>query len=418
MDGKIAVIGAGVIGSAVAYALACEGRRVVLIDRTEPGRGGASYGNAGHIAAELVQPLPSPQLLFGFWRELTAFGGPLAVPLRRLGAFAPWAWRFARAAFRREANTRHLAPLVRPAAADFECMLSEIGRSDLLRRNGHVQVWFGRDAQTKADTEAREMQHWDVPTVPLETDVLTAITTSAGRAGSAGLRFPDSAHVLDPLAVSQAFANAAVERGATFELTNVRALAPSRNDIDIHTDSGTQRYAAAVVCAGPWSAPLLAPFGLRAPLEAAHGYHVELPDHAALVDAPIVYVDEKLLVTPMRGRLRASSFMEFSGLGSTPDAGKAAVLQRKLRTLGYRDDHAGPAWRGGRPVLPDYLPGIGRAPGPTRLYYAIGHQHIGLTMAPVTARLVADLVGERTPRHDLAAFDLRRFGAPRGVRSS
>src|SRR3954469_19173082 len=100
MDEKIAVIGAGVIGCAVAWALAREGRHVVLIDRAEPGTGGASFGNVGHIAAELVQPLPSRQLLFGFWRELTAFGGPLDVPLHRLGAFMPWAWRFARAAFR------------------------------------------------------------------------------------------------------------------------------------------------------------------------------------------------------------------------------------------------------------------------------------------------------------------------------
>src|SRR5215469_5140064 len=100
MEEKIAVIGAGVIGSAIAYALAAEGRRVVLFDRAEPGVGGASFGNVGHIAAELVQPLPSRQLLFGFWRELSWFGGPLDIPLRRLFAIAPWAWRFAHAAFR------------------------------------------------------------------------------------------------------------------------------------------------------------------------------------------------------------------------------------------------------------------------------------------------------------------------------
>jgi glycine/D-amino acid oxidase-like deaminating enzyme len=62
-------------------------------------------------------------------------------------------------------------------------------------------------------------------------------------------------------------------------------------------------------------------------------------------------------------------------------------------------------------VLPDYLPGIGRAAGPARLFYAIGHQHIGLTMAPVTAELIADLVADRRPRHAVAAFDLQRFGA-------
>src|SRR5262249_37771567 len=154
---KVAVIGAGVIGCAVACALAREGHDVALFDRAEPGFGGASFGNAGHIPAELVQPPPSPELLWGFWRELFAFGRPLQIPLRRLGAFAPWAWRFARAAFRRDANTRHLAPLVKPAAALFEQSLREIDRMDLLRRNGHVQVWFGEHAQRRADAEAAAM---------------------------------------------------------------------------------------------------------------------------------------------------------------------------------------------------------------------------------------------------------------------
>ena len=112
---SIAVIGAGVIGSAIACALAREGRRVLLIDKAAPGEGGASFGNAGHIATELLAPLPAPSLLFGFWRELFALGGVLDIPARRFATFAPWAARFARAAFQRAENTAHLAPFVRPA---------------------------------------------------------------------------------------------------------------------------------------------------------------------------------------------------------------------------------------------------------------------------------------------------------------
>jgi D-amino-acid dehydrogenase len=69
-------------------------------------------------------------------------------------------------------------------------------------------------------------------------------------------------------------------------------------------------------------------------------------------------------------------------------------------------------------VLPDYLPGIGRASGPAPLYYAVGHQHLGLTMAPATADLVADLVAGRAPRQDLKPFDLSRFGSPSRQRLS
>jgi D-amino-acid dehydrogenase len=410
MEEKIAIIGAGVIGSAIACALAREGRRVTLFDRAEPGVGGASFGNAGHIAAELVQPLPSRELLFGFWRELFAFDGPLDIPLRRLGTMAPWAWRFACAAFRRERNTRQLAPLVQPAAAAFERMLSELGRLDLMRRHGHLQIWFGEQAQRQADAEAAAMQRLGIPTAATARDTLDAIATEAGAELIAGLSFPESGHVLDPLEVVRAFAHGAIAAGAEFVQADVRALRSAGNRIALALESGDVQFDTAVVCAGPWSAPLLAPFGLRAPLEAAYGYHVELAGQKALADAPIVYIDTKILVTPMLGRLRASSYMEFAGSDSSPDPRKPAALRRKLAALGYRSDQGETSWRGGRPVLPDYLPGIGRAPGPQRLFYAIGHQHIGLTLAPVTAELVADLVAERTPRHDLRAFDLQRFG--------
>src|SRR5688572_396176 len=119
----IAVIGAGVIGSAVACALALEGRRVLLMDRDAPGEAGASFGNAGVIATELLEPLPSPALLFGFWRLLTAFDGPLHIPISRVPAFLPWATRFAAAALRQRANTVHLAPFVRPAVDALDAML-------------------------------------------------------------------------------------------------------------------------------------------------------------------------------------------------------------------------------------------------------------------------------------------------------
>jgi D-amino-acid dehydrogenase len=110
----------------------------------------------------------------------------------------------------------------------------------------------------------------------------------------------------------------------------------------------------------------------------------------------------------MQGRLRATSFMEFAGRDAAPDPRKLARLRMRLADLGYDCRADGPSWVGPRPVLPDYLPGIGRLESHS-IFYAVGHQHIGLTMAPVTAELISDLVAKRQPRHDISAFDLRRF---------
>ncbi|HME37789.1 MAG TPA: FAD-binding oxidoreductase [Steroidobacteraceae bacterium] len=407
----IAVIGAGVIGAAVALALARDGRRVLLLDRAEPGVAGASFGNVGHIAAELVQPLPSPGLLFGFWRELTGFGGTLDLPARQVLRMLPWIRRFASAAFRRPENTRWLAPLVLPAAAQWARWLADIARPELLRRHGHYEIELGSRCDALSGAQARTMDQLGVRTRPLSAEELLPLRLAAHADGAAGLWFPDSAHVMDPLEVVRALAAAAAARGAALRRMDVRALAARGAAIEILSDQPPLQVAAAVVCAGMGSQSLLAAFGVHAPLQPVRGYHIELPGHAPFLDAPVVYVREHLLVTPMAGRLRASSYMEFSAADAPADPRKAAQLRHRVRTLGYACEPEGPSWVGARPVLPDYLPGIGRAPGPAKLYYAIGHQHIGLTIAPITAELVADLVAERVPRLGVAAFDLRRFHA-------
>jgi glycine/D-amino acid oxidase-like deaminating enzyme len=180
--------------------------------------------------------------------------------------------------------------------------------------------------------------------------------------------------------------------------------------VQILTDAGPITAHSAVVCAGVWSAPLLAPFGLKAPLEAARGYHVQMPGASPLVDAPLLYCDANILVTPMAGRVRATSFMEFAGTDAPPDPRKPAWLRAKLRELGYTCDDAAPSWVGPRPVLPDYLPAMGRVAAAPQVLYAFGHQHIGLTLSAVTARVIADLIACRTPDVAIESFDLRRFG--------
>jgi D-amino-acid dehydrogenase len=405
----IAVIGAGVIGAAAAFALAREGRKVLLLDRAEPGVAGASFGNAGHIASEVVQPLPSPGLLFGFYRELFRFGGTLDLSPRQALRMAPWIRRFAAAAFKRTANTRHLAPLARPATDAWARWLAAMNRPELLHRHGHYEIAFGSQSRAHMQAYAREMAQVDVKTQPMSAAQLLPVQRAANAAVAAGLWFEGSANVIDPLEAVRALASAALARNATLQRLDVKALRPRGDKIEVLSDAASLVVDSALVCAGMGSATLLAPFGLRAPLQAVRGYHVEIPGQTAYFDAPVVYIDKRIIVTPMSGRLRATSYMEFADPDAPADARKPARLRQQLRALGYACEAAGPSWLGSRPVLPDYLPGIGRAAGPSKLFYAIGHQHIGLTLAPITAELVADLVAERSPQLPLAAYDLRRF---------
>ncbi|MBS0364651.1 MAG: FAD-binding oxidoreductase [Proteobacteria bacterium] len=412
---QIAVIGAGVIGCAIAWALSREGRQVLVLDRAPPGMAGASFGNVGHIAAELVQPLPSRSLLLGFWRELYVLGGALDIPLRRIPALLPWARRFAAATALRETNTRHLAPLVAPAVDETARLLAEIGKPGLLRRNGHYEVWRGRKARKLCAAQATATARLGIPTEPAGAEWLRGLAASISAAAPPGdfaaLKFTGTGHVTDPWQVVQALVDAAMLRGARIARAEVRSIEVHPDRVDVRTTGGVEHAGTVVIAAGAWAAPLLEGLGLRVPLEAARGYHVELAGADPVADAPILYADHHIVVTPMAGRLRASSYMDFVGLDAPPDSRKIDRLLQRLGRLGYDCSRAGAPWWGPRPVLPDYLPGIGRVPD-TRVFYAIGHQHIGLTLAAVTAQLLADLVAQRTPRHDVRPFDLRRFGVP------
>lgn len=410
---RTVVIGAGIVGSATAWALAREGRKVLLIDRSEPGLAGASFGNAGHIATEQLQPLPSPGLLWTFWRELFAFGGPLHIPARRWLPLAPWLLRFTGAAFRQQRNTPALASLVRPAAQILDAYLGEIGRRDLLCRRGHYSVWLGARSPAKAAGAMRDAQARGVCTQPAPPRLLGAVAARAGAAAAAGCHYPDSAHVIDPRRLASSFVEAAVTAGATFVKTEVREIFPLGSRIGVRAADCVSSVPAAIVCAGVESAPLLARFGLKTPLTAERGYHIEMPGEPPLASAPIVYGDHSIVVTPMDGRLRATSYLELERHGAPADPRKLERLHERVRQLGYRGEHAAGGWVGSRPTLPDYLPGLGRAAGEADLFYAVGHQHLGLTLAAPSAEIIAALVAHREPDVDVRPFDLRRFGEAR-----
>ena len=197
----IAIVGAGVVGAATAFALAREGRRVLLLDRAEPGIAGASFGNAGHIASELVQPLASPALLlFGFYRELFRFGGALDLSPRQALRMAPWIARFSAAAFR----PRRQYPLFDAAGASvpadaWQRCVGAANRTELLRRNGHYEVALGAKSSAQIEHHAAEMQRVGVKTQPMSDEQLRPLCAAAGAQAAAGLWFEDTAYVIDPL---------------------------------------------------------------------------------------------------------------------------------------------------------------------------------------------------------------------------
>lgn len=399
------VIGGGLIGTCCAIEFQRRSIPTLIVHPADEMRP-ASWGNAGHIAAEQVEPLASPAMLSTFWRQLYWRGGPVSLPPRQIGAWLPFALRFAAATRRFPAGKAALAALVAGALPAWRTLLAEADASDLLIENGHYLVWEseaaaqrGRAAWAKADTG-------DVTLREATADELARI--GSGLAG--GLRFSGSGHIADPGALAEALERRFEALGGR-RLRATAELVPAGDRVIVKAGDTLIASDIVLVAAGVGSKPLMAAAGHKVPLIAERGYHIQAPAPDWPADLPpVVFEERAMIATRFRSGLRIAGFFEFAHPGAPPDPRKWRRLRSHAAALGLPLEAPAAEWMGARPTLPDYLPAIGRSRRRANLFYAFGHQHLGLTLAAITGRAVGALVAGDRPDIGLAPFGIERFG--------
>ncbi|HEY8609669.1 MAG TPA: FAD-dependent oxidoreductase [Roseomonas sp.] len=408
----VAVIGAGVVGVACARALQRAGKPVLLLDPAQVG-GLCSAGNAGHIAIEQVRPMARADVLAGVPRMLANPTGPLTLRWRGLPAMMPWMLRFAAATrpARVEAGTAALASLLRKAVADWQAALDTPALAALLRREGSFAVTETPAGLKSAQHEASVMAAHGVRLEALTPEQVAERLPALAIPVAGGQFFPDTAHVVEPhRLVRDLAAHFVAEGGALvhqpvtgFQRADGRVTA-IRTGLDEHEVQGV------VLSAGLASAGLAPQLGLALPLTAERGYHAMLPSGAAALPCPVSFAERGFIATPMEHGLRVAGTVELGAAGRPPDWSRAEILVRHARELFGGTPEPVSRWQGDRPTLPDYLPALGRVPGLANAVVATGHQHLGLTLAAATARIVAALLTSGDPGIDLRPFDPARFG--------
>ncbi|MBY0329741.1 MAG: FAD-dependent oxidoreductase [Acetobacteraceae bacterium] len=414
---KILVVGAGIVGLCTAWHLARGGADVTVLDRAAPGEGGASSGNAGAISAGSVAPLAMPGVLRQVPGMLLDPAGALHIPPRYALRAAPWLLRFVAAA--RPARVARiaeaLAVLLWNAMEQHRLILAEEGALDLIRETGQLYLYRDR-AQLAKDAGGWTLrrQHGMRIEELDGADAIRALEPDMRGDYALGLFIPEQGSCVNPLRHAQVVARGVQRLGGTIRQEGVAALLTAGGRIGgVRTATETLTADAVVLAAGAWSARLLAPIGIRVPLETQRGYHVMLPDAGITLRRPVVPADRKAFISPMEGGLRLAGTVEFGGLEAPPTPHRAALLLEDLRRVfpQARTDGAQGFWMGHRPCLPDSLPVIGpvaRWPG---LWCAFGHGHLGLTgSAPTGARLARAMLGP-APNLDLAPYAVERFAA-------
>ncbi len=408
----VLVLGAGMVGTCTAIHLALRGHSVTLVDRREPGRE-TSYGNAGIIQREAVEPYPFPRDLATLLRVAFKRGADVNYHLRALPALAgPLARYWWNSSPARHAHiAQAYARLIAHCLSEHQALIEQAGADDLVRREGYRFVF--REASTMRDAVADARRFADqhgVRHAVLDSDALAAAEPALRRRLAGGIHWLDPWSVSDPGELVARYAALLQRLGGRVVQGDAATLRPAGAGWAVRTGTGDVEAEHAVVALGPWSDALLRPLGYRYPLFVKRGYHRHYTGGAG-PRLTVLDADGGLVIAPMQRGVRITTGAEFARLGAPPtpvQVPRAHALASELFDLPQAVEPE--PWLGARPCTADMLPVIGAAPRHRGLWFNFGHAHQGFTLGPVSGRLLADLIEGTASVVDPAPYAPQRFG--------
>jgi D-amino-acid dehydrogenase len=400
-DPDVVVVGAGIVGVCAAYELARAGASVTVLERGKGWGAECSWGNAGLLVPSHARPIAAPESLRAGLRWMVRRDSPFG--LRPQPSLAPWLLRYARAsttaraaageALQRMLGVEGLKRFDELAAEGIDGGYRRSGLLAVHSSEHHAAEEAGSEtgralgARILSPAEARELE-------PALTGPLTA-----------AVHFPDEA-LCDPIRLVADVAAAAQRAGARFRSgVDVDAIAQEPGGVRV----GDVRAGHAVIAAGVWSGRLAASLGEGLPLVAGKGYAVDYEAGVSALRVPLYLYDARCVANPMGSRLRLTGGLVLGrGDGGGGSRRVAAIRRVAAATIGLT---AKPQleWSGLRPCTPDGLPIIGPHPRAERVVLATGHGMLGVTLGPLTGRLVADLIAGRADHPALPRLSPARF---------
>ncbi|WP_054912303.1 FAD-binding oxidoreductase [Pseudomonas sp. NBRC 111127] len=407
------VLGAGIVGVSTALHLQARGRQVVLLDRDEPGSG-TSHGNAGLIERSSVIPYAFPRQLGALLRYGLNRQPDVRYSLAHLPKAAPWLWRYWRqsAPGRLAGAAADMLPLVQRCVEEHDVLIAAAGLQGLVQAKGWIEVFRDPTLFSQAKADAKSLSRYGLQFEILECGQLQAREHQLDATVVGGIHWLDPKTVNNPGALTRGYAALFQQRGGQFLHGDARSLRQHHGKWQVDSRRGPITADEVVACLGPQSGDLFSGLGYRIPLAIKRGYHMHYGTRGgAQLKHAICDTQGGYVLAPMARGVRLTTGIEFDAANAPANQiqlGRCEALARKLfPALGERLDDA--PWLGRRPCLPDMRPVIGPAPRHPGLWFNFGHAHHGLTLGPVSGRLLAELVTGERPFTDPAPYSATRF---------
>jgi D-amino-acid dehydrogenase len=409
---SIIVVGAGIVGSAIALHLTKKGYSVTLIDRSGPASG-ASFGNAGGIVNNSCVPSSTPGIIFDVIRMLSQPQSAFSLRPGHLYAALPWMTRFLLESqpTRADSNAVNLHALTKNAANDWRHLVGNTELNQFVNEVGWLKVFESEKTFKSLAYSRKLMDRLQVPYEVLDRSDIQNLEPALAPIFHHGIFQRDGLHISNPGRLVQSMVDLMVDCGGTYKRMSAEQIVSSKDNIRISDVTGSICADKLIISTGAYSKPLAARIGDKVHLEAERGYHMMFPvGTASLLTRPVVNGESSFVLSPMQTGMRMTSQVEIAGVDAPADyrrvRGLVSVAKKMLPRLDTREQSV---WMGCRPSLPDSLPVIGASPKNRNIIYAFGHQHLGMTLGPVTAYLVEQLIAGKQTDVDLKPYRIDRF---------
>ena len=408
---SVGVIGAGIQGVCISLSLIKKGFKVTLIDREDPGKESASYGNAGHFSPYASVPINRPDILTDVPSMLLSSKGPLALKWNYVPKMIPWFFKFVKNCSKKNMlhTAKYMHQILDLALPAYDDLFKDIDISGLVESKGIIYFWTNKDLKSR-ELEINIRKELGVEQQLLTPHEIHDLEPHIKKIYHGGVLYPHARHARNPRKILLKLFDSFIKKGGRYEKKNVQSISFGEdNKPVIKTDLNFYKFDKAVLACGAFSKKITDKLDEKIPLETERGYHVHFKGYDHLLTRPVIFLNRGFGITPMEQGLRVVGTVEFGGLKNPPSKSRIKNLINNAKyMLGDLPEHED-EWLGFRPTLPDFLPVIGPSKNYNNIFYCFGHHHLGWTLGPISGKIIAGMIAEENTNLNLSPYSSNRF---------